>query len=200
MLLSVQEILRTRCKLKRSICDGAVLSQMQYIQNLLFYSRKAQIEAPQSLVLCNWTAEYNFFQIYSLNYFTYMSHQGWESLWYLLEAAFTTRFNFAPLYPLLHRLNWNWKKTPGSIVREEAISTTQKLGIMLLIKIFRNVNLIKNPHVNTSLSSINFSLDHTNQILSIFILIGFTVILSGQARCTQMTTKYSSHMFPTKIR
>lgn len=91
---------------------------MQYIQNLLFYSRKAQIEAPQSLVLCNWTAEYNFFQIYSLNYFTYMNNQGRESLWYLLEAAFATRFNFAPLYPLLHRLNWNrkkntWQHCPG---------------------------------------------------------------------------------------
>lgn len=56
---------------------------------------------------------------------------------------------------------------------------------MLIIKIFRDVNLIEEPHVNASLSPIDISLDQINQILSIFILIGFTVILSEQARCIQ---------------
>lgn len=61
---------------------------------------------------------------------------------------------------------------------------------MLIIKIFRDVDFIEDPCDNTSLSlSYRLFFRQMKQILSIFILIGFTVILSKQARCIERVNK-----------
>jgi len=69
---------------------------------------------------------------------------------------------------------------------------------MLITKITRDANLIEQPHLNTSVSPIDFSFDQTNLILSIFMLIGFKVIFSKQAR--YKGTRSSSYIFPIKLK